>query len=230
MCVRCRARAQMDSDQLKWIREEIAIHKRLSHPHICTLHGAFEEPHAFSILLQLCRGGSLCDTLGAALTSGTSLPTARVRSIFSQMVGAVEYCHRHGVVHRDIKLDNLCWADESETHLLLVDFGYACSSEYHASYAGSAHYAGEDGQLLNSLATSLSYFSIPSSSHHAPSPKAHPLLRMPLAPNAPGPECPLPRMPYPPFSPQLRRCTTRSTTSKLGGRAPLHWWLLTHVC
>ena len=33
----------LDKDQIGWIREEIAIHKRLRHPNIRTLHGSFES-------------------------------------------------------------------------------------------------------------------------------------------------------------------------------------------
>ena len=33
------------------------------------------------------------------------------------MLSSIMYCHKHGVVHRDIKLDNLVWADEAETRL-----------------------------------------------------------------------------------------------------------------
>ena len=36
-------KAALTEDQLGWIREEIAIHKTLRNPHICTLHGALED-------------------------------------------------------------------------------------------------------------------------------------------------------------------------------------------
>ena len=37
-------KSEMSAEELGWIREEIAIHKRLRHAHICTLHGALETP------------------------------------------------------------------------------------------------------------------------------------------------------------------------------------------
>jgi len=107
-------KADMNEEELGWIRDEIAIHKRLRHPHVCTLHGALESPTTLTIVLALCRGGSLCDTMGRALETNSPIPEARLHSTFLQLCGALHYCHRHGVVHRDLKLDNLCWADQRE--------------------------------------------------------------------------------------------------------------------
>lgn len=50
-------------EEIRWFRDEIAIHKKLRHPNICTLHGAFEDLRKFTMVLSLCQGGSLCDTL-----------------------------------------------------------------------------------------------------------------------------------------------------------------------
>ena len=43
------------------------------------------------------------------------------------MLSAVRHCHAHGVVHRDIKLDNFIYEHEGEdAELKLIDFGFAC--------------------------------------------------------------------------------------------------------
>ncbi|KOO34847.1 serine threonine [Chrysochromulina tobinii] len=130
----------MTAEQLSWIRDEIAIHKQLRHPHVVTMHGANEAPTTITIVLALCRGGSLCDTMGAALEGQTPIDETKVHRTFTQLCGALHYCHRHGVVHRDIKLDNLCWADEREERLKLIDFGYAAKSNLAVNFAGSPHY------------------------------------------------------------------------------------------
>ena len=93
------------------------------------------------MVLALCRGGSLCDTMGRALTSRLPMAEAKVHSTFCQLCGALHYCHRHGVVHRDIKLDNLCWSEPSERTLILIDFGYAATTNSLSNFAGSPHYA-----------------------------------------------------------------------------------------
>ena len=45
-------------------------------------------------------------------------------TLFVQMLRAVQYCHNHGVCHRDVKLDNFVFKDDSpNAPLLLIDFG-----------------------------------------------------------------------------------------------------------
>ena len=82
---------------------------------------------------------TLVRILGRAV--GHRLPEARCRATFVQLCGALHYCHRNGVVHRDIKLDNLVWVDPQETRLQLVDFGYAAAENEQRNFAGSPHYA-----------------------------------------------------------------------------------------
>merc|ERR1712159_818187 len=79
--------------------------------------------------------------MGTALETNTPLPEAKVHAAFIQLCGALHYCHRHGVVHRDIKLDNLCWTDKRERTLVLIDFGYAATSNEQSNFAGSPAYA-----------------------------------------------------------------------------------------
>jgi len=105
------------------------------------MHGAMEAANTITIVLSLCRGGSLCDTMGAALDAQSPMEEAKVHRTFTQLCGALHYCHRHGVVHKDIKLDNLCWADPTEQRLVLIDFGYAATSNFASNFAGSPHYA-----------------------------------------------------------------------------------------
>ena len=134
-------KSELNSEQLGWIHEEIKIHREMRHPHICKLHGALEDAQCITMVLSLCRGTTLSDTMGNALSTGSPLPEEYCRSAFRQLCGALHYCHRNGVVHRDIKLDNLVWVDERETHLQLVDFGYAATTNEQSNFAGSPHYA-----------------------------------------------------------------------------------------
>ena len=48
-------------------------------------------------------------------------------TIVEKIISAIIYCHHHGVVHRDIKLDNFIYEHEGEdSELKLIDFGFAC--------------------------------------------------------------------------------------------------------
>jgi len=89
----------LDKNQIGWIREEIAIHKRLRHPNICTLHGSFESLSTITICLSLCRGGSLVDMMGAMLYVGELLAAAHVHGAFVQLLSALRYLESVGFVH-----------------------------------------------------------------------------------------------------------------------------------
>jgi serine/threonine protein kinase len=57
------------------------------------------------------------------MPQGCPLPEARVRALFQQLITAVDYSHRLGVVSRDIKLDNMllrCLNDHEHEHLLQI--------------------------------------------------------------------------------------------------------------
>lgn len=72
---------------------------------------------------------------------GCPLLELTVCKAFVQIASALIYCHRHGVVHRDVCLRNLCWEDPSERRLQLIDFGYASREFQQSSFAGSAQFA-----------------------------------------------------------------------------------------
>ena len=135
-------KANLDPRALGELHNEIELHKRLRHPNIVTLHGAFEDPTQVTIVLSLCRGGSLFDNMVRAHQEESGgLSEQRARDAFKQVLGALRHCHRNGIAHRDVCLRNLCWADEAETTLQLVDFGYATTAMHHATFVGSVHFA-----------------------------------------------------------------------------------------
>lgn len=78
--------------------------------------------------------------LTLCLESGP-LTEAKARYFFRDILSAVEYLHRNGIVHHDLKLEN-CLLDEKHC-VKLIDFGLATSLEgnSHLTACGSANYA-----------------------------------------------------------------------------------------
>jgi len=107
------------------LRNEIEMQKKLDHPNICKIIESFEDrKHGeVYIIMELCTGGSLVSRMKNHRHGYGEPATA---TFIEKMLSAVLYCHHHGVVHRDIKLDNMIFGDEREdAELKLIDFGFA---------------------------------------------------------------------------------------------------------
>ncbi len=97
-------------------REARAI-SQLSHPHICVLYDVGKQEGADYLVLEYLEG----ETLGARVRRGP-LPTDQVLKYGAQMAEALDKAHRHGVVHRDLKPDNVML---TKSGIKLLDFGLA---------------------------------------------------------------------------------------------------------
>jgi eukaryotic-like serine/threonine-protein kinase len=97
-------------------REARAI-SQLSHPHICVLHDIGKHDGADYLVLECLEG----ETLGARLRRGP-LPPEQVLKYGSQIADALDKAHRRGVVHRDLKPDNVML---TKSGVKLLDFGLA---------------------------------------------------------------------------------------------------------
>ena len=97
---------------------EIEIAAALTHPHILPLHDSGEADGFLFYVLPYIEGESLRDRL---LREG-ELPIAEAVRILRDVVDALAHAHDNGVVHRDIKPDNVML---SGRHALVTDFGVA---------------------------------------------------------------------------------------------------------
>lgn len=87
------------------IRREVEMMKTISHPYIVKYFAAIEEEDALNVVLEIAGKGSL----GHLMENG-SRPfgeTAVMRSYVSQLLRGVGHLHEQGIVHRDIKADNV---------------------------------------------------------------------------------------------------------------------------
>lgn len=63
----------------------------------------FENDDKIILVMEYASGGELYDYVG----KHGPLQEDEVRRLFRQVVSAVYYCHKHGVAHRDLKLENI---------------------------------------------------------------------------------------------------------------------------
>jgi len=104
-------------------RREIEVLKMCQHPNIIGLIDLFENQDYYFIVLEYMAGSDLFDYLQAR---DFNLGENRVREISYQLALGVKYLHSYGIVHRDLKLENVMMSDTTEQSLpKLVDFGLA---------------------------------------------------------------------------------------------------------
>lgn len=96
------AKAGLNDLKMANLRKEVNIMARLDHPNIIKLVDAFEDRKYLVIISELCTGGELYDHLISAETYTQQMAA----NVFKQMVKAVNFCHMHGIAHRDLKLEN----------------------------------------------------------------------------------------------------------------------------
>ncbi|KAF8016484.1 hypothetical protein BT93_H1874 [Corymbia citriodora subsp. variegata] len=89
------------------------------HPNLLRIHNAYEDSSHLHLVLDLCDSPDL----QRAVASAGPLPEPEAARILAQLMRAVAHCHRHCVVHRDIKPDNILF--DSQGRLRLADFGSA---------------------------------------------------------------------------------------------------------
>ncbi len=97
---------------------EIGIAARLSHPHLVPLIDSGESGGLLYYVSAYVAGGSLRDRL----REEQRLSVDQTLRIAQEVGAALDYAHRSGVVHRDVKPENILFADG---HALLADFGIA---------------------------------------------------------------------------------------------------------
>jgi hypothetical protein len=107
-------------DMYERFRREARTAAKLSHPNIVPLHAFGEVEGMPYFVMGYVRGESLADRL----RRDGKLPEEEARRIFAEIADALDHAHRQGVIHRDIKPDNVLLEDESG-RALLTDFGVA---------------------------------------------------------------------------------------------------------
>jgi serine/threonine protein kinase len=112
-------RDHQERDLIARFKNEAQAAGRLSHPNIVALYEYGESDDTAYIAMEYF----LSTPLGALLQNNRPNPPAVVISWVSQLLKALEYAHARGVVHRDIKPDNLLI--DRDGQLKITDFGIA---------------------------------------------------------------------------------------------------------
>lgn len=138
-------------DRKKSIAHEIKMLRRLDHPGVVGLRGFDEVGKLCYIFMEFAAGGDLFELV---LARGR-LSEAEARPIFAQTISAVAHLHERGVVHRDIKLENIVVTADGNAKL--CDFGLAHAYERRPDSHPSGAVSAFDREPLTRVCGSESY-------------------------------------------------------------------------
>jgi len=109
--------------QMRGIENEVQILQMVSHPNIIQLKEVYEEEDRMYIIMELLTGGELYTELEKC----GPFSEEKTYRIFVQILEGVKYLHSIGIVHRDLKLENILFNDIENTKVKLTDFGLSKS-------------------------------------------------------------------------------------------------------
>ena len=112
-------------DLLRYVRSEVALLRTVEHPFLCPSLGKYQDASSVYVVFELLRGGDLHHRLRALGTLGE--PDCRF--YMGQVVPALEYLHRLGVVYRGVKPENLVLDDAG--YCRVVDLGLSKLVHFH---------------------------------------------------------------------------------------------------
>lgn len=112
---------QSDALDRQFAQNEINIHLTLDHPHVAKLEHVYETERNLQLVIEHMAGGDLY----MRLARKGRFTEEEAAACISQILLGVSYLHARGVVHRDLKMENVMYKDRACNHVKLIDVGMA---------------------------------------------------------------------------------------------------------
>ncbi|KAM4874042.1 sperm motility kinase 4A-like [Thomomys bottae] len=107
----------LDKRESPFFATELELLGSVEHPNIVRLYEVVDTEERVYLVMEYLDGGDLVDHLQKV----DRLEEAAARPLFGQILRAVQYCHDHGIVHRDLKAENVLLDGKGAAKL--CDFG-----------------------------------------------------------------------------------------------------------
>uniref|UniRef100_A0A8D2AL35 non-specific serine/threonine protein kinase n=1 Tax=Sciurus vulgaris TaxID=55149 RepID=A0A8D2AL35_SCIVU len=138
------AEAPVEFSQKFLPREISSLNATYKHLNVVQLYETYQNSQRFYLVLELAARGDLLEHINAVSDHRCcpGLEEEEARRLFWQLVSAVAHCHNAGIVHRDLKCENILLDDQG--FLKLTDFGFA-------------NHSGLKNSLLSTFCGSVAY-------------------------------------------------------------------------
>jgi serine/threonine-protein kinase len=112
-----------DAEIRRRFAREARLMRSFDHPNVVAVFDFIQEQNFLAIVMEHIEGPTLSQEIARW---GKRMPYAEIRTIMGDVLDAMQEAHRHGVVHRDLKPDNvLLRIDQQRLSPKVVDFGVA---------------------------------------------------------------------------------------------------------
>ncbi|XP_056404200.1 myosin light chain kinase, smooth muscle-like isoform X2 [Hyla sarda] len=103
-------------------RAEVELMNKLHHPRLVQCLAAFQEPSCMILVLEYIAGGELFERIVADDFEHTEITSIEY---VSQILSGLGYMHKQGIVHLDLKPENIVCVSKVNTQVKIIDFGLA---------------------------------------------------------------------------------------------------------
>ena len=118
---------------------EIGMLKSIDHPNVLKYFECYQDEFNYYIVTEYCPGGELL----SFIVKERGINDWQAAYCMKQVLSAVNYCHARGIVHRDLKVENILVKEVSDSqpgddfgsrkriNVKLIDFGISCRIRPH---------------------------------------------------------------------------------------------------
>ena len=111
------------------LEQEIKNLRSLDHPNIIKILEYFDDSQNIYIIMENCDGGELLKVVEDNFKNGRYVNERWAIEVFQQVLEAIAYCHNRGVMHKDLKAENIMLIESLNhggvPHAVVIDFGLA---------------------------------------------------------------------------------------------------------
>ncbi|XP_054710957.1 serine/threonine-protein kinase NIM1-like [Uloborus diversus] len=111
-------KAKLQAKNKQMLSKEVSAMESIRHPHIIRLFEVMETPSKLFLAMEFAEGGELFHRIA----TGGRIPEQDAKTIFAQLTSAVAHMHKHNIVHRDLKAENVFITGKN---VKIGDFGFS---------------------------------------------------------------------------------------------------------